>query len=207
MKIQGQQSGRFRRGFSLIELIGVLAILAILIGLLLPKMFDAISQAQLTTAVSIILGIKNTTMSYYGQYGRFGDANGNVITSTNDPAALNWGTQVLLKAGYLENPVRTPIASSAVVRLRPVLAANTAPTAANSAYNIDGFDPLLNDAQDGRWVVEVFLTDVAVEQAEELNLRIDRQPVTLDADGDEQGRVKLIPKPGVCDVLVYIAHR
>jgi prepilin-type N-terminal cleavage/methylation domain-containing protein len=101
LKILGQRTGRRRRGFSLIEMIGVLAILAILVGLLLPKMFDAISQAQLTTAVSIILGIRNTTMSYYGQFGRFGDASGNVITSTNDPAALNWGTEVLLKAGYL----------------------------------------------------------------------------------------------------------
>ncbi len=188
-------------------MIGVLSIIAILAALLVPKMFDVISQAQLTTAVSIILGIKNTTMSYYGRFGRFGDASGNVITSTNDPAALNWGNEVLFKAGYLESPLRTPIASSAVVRLRSVASSTTAPTTSNTAYNIDGYDPSLNDAKDGRWVVEVFLTDVAVEQAEELNLRIDREPVTVGTTGDTQGRVKIVPKAGVCDVLIYIAHR
>lgn len=202
---------RSHRAFSLVEMIGVLAVVAILASLLLPRLFDAIELAQVTTAVSTLMTMKNATMTYYGKYGRFGTETGATISLTNDVAALDWGTQVLLRGGYVEKVFQTPVAQTAVVRLRSIVSSTTAPTASNTAYNLDGLDPNLNDSRDGRWVVEAYLTGVSVPNAIELNLRIDGAPSTLADDltnrRDTQGRVKFDASGPVSDVLVYLAHR
>lgn len=202
---------RATQGFSLVEMIGVLAVVAILVSLILPRLFDAIGLAHVTATVSSVMTMKNAAMTYYGRYGRFGSQTGQALTSTNDPAALDWGTQVLLKGGFVENRFRTPIAQTSVVRLRPILSAGTAPTTGNSAYNLDGFDPAVNDSREGRWVVEAFLEAVSIPHAQQLNLRIDGEASTLADDvthhRDTQGRVKFDASGTTCDVLIYLAHR
>jgi prepilin-type N-terminal cleavage/methylation domain-containing protein len=198
-------------GFSLVEMVGVLAIMSVLAALLLPKIFEAVRQAQLTATAAAISSVKGATMTYYAKYGRFGDVAGNTLTATNDASVLDRGTQVLLKGAYTEKPFRTPISDTALVRLRATVSSVTAPTASNTAYNLDGLDPNLNDSPDGRWVVEVFLTGLSLADALELNDRIDGVDSTLPDDllnnRDTQGRVKYDATTTPCNVSVYISHR
>lgn len=211
MKTNSSEPYPSHQAFSLVEMIGVLAVIAIIASMVLPRLFDSIALAQVTTAASSVVTIKNAAMTYYGKYGRFGTETGAVITSTNDVAALDWGTQVLLRGGYIERAFKTPIAQTAVVRLRPIVSGASAPTASNTAYNLDGTDPAANDSGPGRWVVEAYLTGVSKMNAADLNLLIDGAASTLADDltnqRDTQGRVKFDASDSTCDVQVYIAHR
>jgi type II secretory pathway pseudopilin PulG len=199
------------RGFTIVEMVGVLAVLSMLASLLLPRVFEAVRNAQLAAAASAVNSVRSAAMTYYSKYGRFGDLTGGIVTATNAPAALDWGTEVLLKGGYVERPFSTPISDSAVMRLRSVTTSITAPTASNAAYNLDGLDPNLNDAGTGRWVVEVALTGLSVSDAMELNDRIDGVDSTLPDDlsnnRDTQGRVKYDAATSPCTVVIYMGHR
>jgi len=58
------------RGFTLIEMIGVLAIMAVLASLILPRIFAAINDARVTSAAMAINSMKSAAMTYFGKYGR-----------------------------------------------------------------------------------------------------------------------------------------
>jgi type II secretory pathway pseudopilin PulG len=192
-------------------MIGVLSVVALLSALVLPRILSTYSLAQVTATSVAINNVKSATLTYYERYGRFGNVSGQAVTTTNDPAISDWGTQVLLRGGFLERPFRVPIGSSAVIRLSPALSAATAATTSNAAYNLDGIDPDPNDAKDGRWVVEVQIRGVAIEDAVQLNLQLDGAASTLAADvlnrRDTVGRVKYDATQGQTDVLIYLAHR
>ena len=57
-------------GFTLIEMIGVLAVIAILAALLIPKIFEAINSARINNCVVSYNTIKTATMDHYGKYGK-----------------------------------------------------------------------------------------------------------------------------------------
>jgi prepilin-type N-terminal cleavage/methylation domain-containing protein len=59
------------KGFSLIEMIGVLAIIGILASVVAPKVFDAIRDAKITGAVGIIQTIKSSCTDYARKYNNF----------------------------------------------------------------------------------------------------------------------------------------
>jgi prepilin-type N-terminal cleavage/methylation domain-containing protein len=55
-------------GFSLIEMIGVLAIIGILASVVAPKVFDAIRDAKITGAVGVLQTIKSSAVDYARKY-------------------------------------------------------------------------------------------------------------------------------------------
>ena len=59
------------KGFSLIEMIGVLAIIGIFPSVVAPKVFDAIRDAKITGAVGIIQTIKSSCTDYARKYNNF----------------------------------------------------------------------------------------------------------------------------------------
>ena len=59
------------KGFSLIEMIGVLAIIGILASVVAPKVFDAIRDGKITAAVAVLQTIKSSCTDYARKYNVF----------------------------------------------------------------------------------------------------------------------------------------
>lgn len=209
-----QSAARARRdGFTLVEMIGVLAIVAILVSLLLPKIFLAIDDARVAGAVLSYNGAKSAAMTYFGKYGRFGNLDGSALTTSQTNITLAWDRQVLQRGGYLDHGFETKISTTAALVLTPTVAANVAPTADNSAYDLSGLNHSGNDASGGRWVLEAILNGVVLNDARLLNGKIDGADPNLGENpatpaADVWGRVKYnLATGGVGTVRIYIAHR
>src|SRR3954447_17263661 len=69
-----------RAGFTLIEMIGVLAVIAILAALLIPKIFEAINNARLSQAVLSCQTIKTAVLEHYGKFYSLNSSNGVPLT-------------------------------------------------------------------------------------------------------------------------------
>jgi prepilin-type N-terminal cleavage/methylation domain-containing protein len=208
MKLNPHKSAP-RRGFTLIEMIGVLAIMAVLASLILPRIFSAINDARVTSAAMAINSVKSAAMTYFGKYGRFGDLTGGVITDLTTSAATAWDKEVLLRGGYLEQPFTTKISDTAYLYLTNCMTASDVPTGANDAYDFDNLSPVSNNASGGRYVLQAVLQNVALEDARELNRKLEGEDF---GDGgsavDNKGRVKYnMTGSQTGTVKVYLSHR
>jgi prepilin-type N-terminal cleavage/methylation domain-containing protein len=65
------ERGRLRRGFSLIELLIVVAIILIIAAVAIPKMNSQLMQAREMAAIREINTIHQGQTQYYSQFGRF----------------------------------------------------------------------------------------------------------------------------------------
>lgn len=105
------------RGYSLLELVLVIAIVAILVGLLLPKGFDALRTARVQQVQKTVDTLKTAVVSYLGLAGGNGSlprtegtgvpTTGAALTGATDTAKGNAARldTVLLATGVLERPI------------------------------------------------------------------------------------------------------
>ncbi|MCZ6798929.1 MAG: prepilin-type N-terminal cleavage/methylation domain-containing protein, partial [Nitrospirae bacterium] len=56
-------------GFTLIEMIGVLAVIAILAALVLPKVFDVIAESRVNAIAASVKTYETSMAKYYGDLG------------------------------------------------------------------------------------------------------------------------------------------
>ena len=114
--------------FSLIEMIGVLAIIGILASVVAPKVFDAIRDAKITGAAGVNNAIKSATVDYARKYrtlpidGKRGPAGGSYTRTYGDGATVTSNNctfgDVLISEGMLDRltipigPAGTPTATS-----------------------------------------------------------------------------------------------
>ena len=68
------------QGFTLVEMIGVLAVVAILTAMLIPKIFETINSARINSAAAGINTVKNAVANHFAEYGGFADATGTILT-------------------------------------------------------------------------------------------------------------------------------
>jgi prepilin-type N-terminal cleavage/methylation domain-containing protein len=83
---------RRRRGFSLIELLIVIAIILIILTVALPKLSKARMYAQETAAIGAIRTLHTAQVQYYSQYGRYASSLaelGPPTTGAASPAAAD----------------------------------------------------------------------------------------------------------------------
>ena len=83
-------------GFTLMEMIGVVAVIAILASIATPMIFDTIRQARVTAFVQDVTGVRTAVARYYEDTGRF---------PIHIPTDAGDGRRLLMKNG-----TTTPIA-------------------------------------------------------------------------------------------------
>src|SRR5204862_1409649 len=73
-----------RRAFTLIEMIGVLAVIAILASLLIPKIFESINNAHMSQTVLSCQTIKTAVIEHYAKFLSLASKNGVPFTVPNE---------------------------------------------------------------------------------------------------------------------------
>jgi prepilin-type N-terminal cleavage/methylation domain-containing protein len=191
-----QNQKRSNKGFTLIEMIGVLAVIAILAALLIPKIFSAINNARLNSASAACSTVKAATADHYAKTGSLG-----TITNAFD--------LVLLSEGFLDKPFDTKIAATNSVAIVAGLASNTPVEAANAAYALSPTSGTATNDAAGGVVVQAVMTGVSVADAWALSLQLDgpSMSATNATGADLLGRVKYDSTKDPTTVYVYITHR
>ena len=118
--------------FTLIEMIGVLAVIAILAALLIPKVFNAIADAKINNAAVSAETVKTAIADHYGKYGKF-----DTLFGTNALTApyTNYDTTVLIPEQLLDKPFQTKIGTNWTVQFRACDTLGATVTGTSSGYS------------------------------------------------------------------------
>src|SRR2546423_3634975 len=113
---------RRNQGFTLIEMIGVLAVIAILAAVLVPKVFEAINNSRINNSAMTYNTVKTAIADHYAKFGAIP-----IDGTANPPAAMALPVEqfdlTLLKEAFLDKPFAVKIgdgtsgAANARVRL------------------------------------------------------------------------------------------
>ncbi len=193
MKVRKFGQPRRSVAFTLIEMIGVLAVIAILAALLIPKIFEAINNARISNALVSYNTVKTACMDHYAKYGGINStANGAVLT-----VPINNYDNLLLSESFLDKPFLVKVGTNSFVQ---VVAAGASPydLAGNGVY----------DTTNGTYVVEAVIQGVPAGDAKDINDRLDGATgAFLWASPDTKGRVRYDAALAGGTVNIYITHR
>ena len=214
-----------RAAFTLIEMIGVLAVIAILAAVLIPKVFQAINDSRVNNAAMSCQTVKTAIADHYAKYGSLTSGRTTPPVTFALPTA-HYDTNLLFES-FLDKPFAVKIGDGTANTLIELDSAEAGTQAAvapatftplthitgASAFNLDGVLPA-NDAL-GTAVVYAVITGVNLSDARDLNTRIDgaapelgETVATAGAESDIGGRVKYTFVAGApTTVYIYLTHR
>src|SRR2546423_15109243 len=99
---------RRNQGFTLIEMIGVLAVIAILAAVLIPKVFEAINNSRINNGSMTYNTVKTAIADHYAKFGAIpidgSSGTPTVITLPNEAFDVT-----LLKEAFLDKPFSVKI--------------------------------------------------------------------------------------------------
>lgn len=194
MKIT-QKQNRNVSAFTLIEMIGVLAVIAILAALLVPKIFEAINSARINNCVVSYNTIKTACMDHYGKFGSINSSNGAALSGT----VSNYDT-VLLAESLIDKPFQVKVGTNAIVE------AITGGGNAGNGYDLDGSGT--SETTNATYTIEAVISGVAAQDAFDISTRLDGASLsaTNSASIDSKGRVQYA-SGAITTVYMYITHR
>jgi prepilin-type N-terminal cleavage/methylation domain-containing protein len=218
---------REERGFTLIEMIGVLAVVAVLAALILPKVFDVIADSRVNAMAASVKAYETAVTKYYSDIGNVlplnasgvptAETTGDSATATSMAARLTLsrsdslvtsnGLWPKFRGPYLEKfDTSTPPSLGTAMYLPATAAVNygTATTATNLGWDLKGDDGN-SDIPTGANVVYYRLTGLALEDFERLDSIIDRDIGTTTATKQLRGRAKY--DTATSTLYLYLAHR
>ena len=218
-RVQNQQ------GFTLIEMIGVLAVIAILVALILPKVFEVIADSKANAAVAALKTYETAVVDYYSDLGTLLPLNvggnpatqgsGNSATATSLPARLVLDASSPLNTGanrwpsfrgpYLAKFKTTSppgIGAAIYMPATAPVAYGTATTASNIGWDLD--DDGNSDIPTNSNVVYIYMTGITETQFEKIDAIMDAGIGTSAATRQLRGRVKY--NTANSRVYVYLAH-
>ena len=211
MQVNSNQRKRVQ-GFTLIEMIGVLAVIAILASMLIPKIFEAINSARINNTIQSYNAIKTGVLDHYGKYGAINLLGTTQTSYAAGSAQMNaYDRQILLPEALIDKPFVARVGTNWVIQAVAGGLTTDAVTGINSSYDLDGSGTANNDAGGASFVVEAVISSVATADAIDISTRLDGLSMSQPANSalaDLAGRVKYAtPVNGLTDVYIYICHR
>jgi prepilin-type N-terminal cleavage/methylation domain-containing protein len=207
---------RFQRaqGFTLIEMIGVLAVIAILAALLVPKVFSAISDARVNNAAVNCETVKTAIADHYGKYGSLlvdGSATTPAAFAVTDDRA-KYFDMLLVKEGLLDKPFSVKIGDGTTNTLVEAVAISSLTSMDGSSTSGFALDGGSANMVQGTTLIRAVITGVAPADAQALSQRIDGPSMSSSTvtGGDLKGRVMYAAPAGSAStttVYVYLTHR
>jgi prepilin-type N-terminal cleavage/methylation domain-containing protein len=200
------------KGFTLIEMIGVLAVIAILAAVLIPKVYQAINDSRVSGASMTCNTVKTAIADHYAKAGTLQAqvAQNGTITPLTIPV-VNYD-QILLTEGFLDKPFAVKIGDGSVTNMVKLVSLNGLTNGPVDGTELTGFALAGGGTNQviGSACAMAIISGVLETDAKDLNDRIDGPSlgVALGSAPDINGRVKYaLPVNGVTTVYVYLTHR
>ncbi|MBL9134254.1 MAG: prepilin-type N-terminal cleavage/methylation domain-containing protein [Verrucomicrobiales bacterium] len=212
------QPTRHRNGFTLIEIIGVIALVALLAAILAPRVTGVVSRGKVSSTAEGIASLKTATADYIAKNSSLplragtGSTNNAVATGRFDADLVAGGfTEKLFSCGIgTQTFDESELTSRTHVRSQTVStsASITAPTstAGGTGFDLDR-DANTADFSTGQVVVSAFIPGVSIADAIALNKQVDGD-VNTGTGADSVGRClySAVDADNKVTVYVYIAH-
>lgn len=212
-------------GFTLIEMIGVLAVVAILVALVLPRIFDVIADSKISGFTAAVRTYETAVVNYYADVGSLlplnatgvptAETGGNSATAIGLPARLQLDASDALNTGAGRWPkFKGPYLSSFVTSAPPGIGASikmpsTNPIALGTAVTTtnlgwDTNDDGSSDQPATAAIVYLIVEDVSDTDFDRVDAILDPGIGTTTAVKVLRGRVKY--DAGTDVMLVYLSH-
>ncbi len=208
------------KGFTLVEMIGVLAIIAVLVGAVAPKIFEAIKNSKITTTATLAKTLQSATTQYYADIGTLLpiymnnngtiDPNGDIRSLATILTHTRTTTQDLgkwrkFRGPYLEKFETTNPPIGQTMRLSSQnIVAGSAPSATNEAnYSLNG--GTTNTLSAGN-VVSLVMTGISAQEWVQFEAIYEVMSPANDTETQRQARGKVKYDPNSSTMRVYITN-
>ncbi len=194
-------SKKTMKGFTLVEMIGVLAVIAILAGMLIPKIFESIRSARINATLAAYNTLKAAALENFAKWGKFATTSGGLYVGNSFDGILFAEGRIEARA-YDKIPIAVTNSTSYVQ-----LSVTTSLGNNGSGYNLDGTGGI--DTTNA-YLCELVIIGAPAKDAQELSMRLDGLSLSQTSGtlGDSLGRVEYTaPTAGKVNVYMYIAHQ